>query len=99
MQSVSLTAQRYRRLSWLAISTANIFVLVAAAPAEAESRGSPTAVLFATFNVSLNRFNAVDLISDLSTPGNTQAQAVGRDHPADPARRGSPQRVRLRLGR
>lgn len=31
---------------------------------------------FATFNASLNRFNAGDLISDLSTPDNAQAQAV-----------------------
>ncbi len=71
-----MLAQRYRRLSWLAISTTISFILVAAAPAEVESRGGPTAVLFATFNASLNRFNAVDLISDLSTPGNAQAQAV-----------------------
>jgi hypothetical protein len=33
-------------------------------------------VRFATFNASLNRFNAGDLIGDLSTPGNAQAQAV-----------------------
>ncbi len=71
-----MRAQRYRRLPWLAISTTIIFVLFAAAPAEAESRGSPTAIRFATFNASLNRFNAVDLISDLSAPGNAQAQAV-----------------------
>ena len=76
MLSVRLLAQRYRRLPWLAISTTIIFVLVAAAPAEVESRGGPTAIRFATFNASLNRFNAVDLISDLSTPGNAQAQAV-----------------------
>ena len=33
-------------------------------------------VRFATFNASLNRFNAGDLISDLSTQANTQAQTV-----------------------
>ncbi|MDH3539045.1 MAG: ScyD/ScyE family protein [Acidimicrobiia bacterium] len=33
-------------------------------------------VRFATFNASLNRFNAGDLVSDLSTPDNTQAQAI-----------------------
>jgi hypothetical protein len=33
-------------------------------------------VRFATFNASLNRFNAGDLIADLSTPDNAQAQAV-----------------------
>jgi predicted extracellular nuclease len=33
-------------------------------------------VRFATFNVSLNRSNAGDLISDLSTPDNPQAKAI-----------------------
>jgi hypothetical protein len=36
----------------------------------------PKAVRFATFNASLNRFNAGDLRSDLSTPNNAQAAAV-----------------------
>lgn len=31
---------------------------------------------FATFNVALNRFNEGDLVNDLSTPDNAQAQAV-----------------------
>jgi len=39
-------------------------------------KGAPTPVRFATFNASLNRFNAGDLIADLSTPNNAQAQAV-----------------------
>ncbi|MGD9223901.1 MAG: CehA/McbA family metallohydrolase [Desulfobacteraceae bacterium] len=34
------------------------------------------AARFATFNASLNRYNAGDLIEDLSTPDNSQAQAV-----------------------
>jgi hypothetical protein len=33
-------------------------------------------VRFATYNASLNRFNAGDLIADLSTPNNAQAQTV-----------------------
>ncbi len=33
-------------------------------------------VRFSTFNASLNRFNEGDLVSDLSTPNNTQAQTV-----------------------
>jgi len=33
-------------------------------------------VRFATFNASLNRFNAGDLVTDLSTPNNAQAKAV-----------------------
>ncbi len=36
----------------------------------------PQSVRFATFNASLNRFNAGDLQSDLSTKGNAQAAAV-----------------------
>jgi hypothetical protein len=39
-------------------------------------KGAPTPVRFATFNASLNRFNAGDLIADLSTPDDEQAQAV-----------------------
>jgi hypothetical protein len=38
--------------------------------------GAPTPVRFATFNASLNRNNAGQLISDLSTPGNAQADTV-----------------------
>ncbi len=34
------------------------------------------AVRFATFNASLNRFNAGDLVSDLSTPNNPQAKTI-----------------------
>ena len=36
----------------------------------------PAEVRFATFNASLNRNNAGDLVRDLSTPGNAQAAAV-----------------------
>ena len=36
----------------------------------------PTPVRFATFNASLNRSNAGDLITDLSTPDNEQAQKI-----------------------
>ena len=36
----------------------------------------PGEVRFATFNASLNRANAGDLVRDLSTPGNAQAAAV-----------------------
>lgn len=36
----------------------------------------PEPVRFATFNASLNRFNAGDLVSDLSTPDNDQAKVI-----------------------
>ncbi len=48
--------------------------LLLAPPAEAN--GPPDPVRFATFNASLNRFNAGDLARDLSTPDNAQAKAV-----------------------
>jgi hypothetical protein len=38
--------------------------------------GKPEPVRFATFNASLNRNTAGQLIADLSTPGNVQAQTV-----------------------
>jgi len=49
----------------------------AAARVSADKPGAArNMVRFSTFNASLNRFNAGDLISDLSTPNNTQAQTV-----------------------
>ncbi len=48
--------------------------LLLASPAQA--KGPPDPVRFATFNASLNRFNAGDLARDLSTPDNAQAKAV-----------------------
>ncbi|MGO0575475.1 hypothetical protein [Ornithinimicrobium panacihumi] len=51
----------------------------AAVPAQAapEGKGAPDHdVRFATFNASLNRFNAGELTRDLSTGDNVQAQNV-----------------------
>jgi hypothetical protein len=50
-------------------------VVAVAIPAAAGGNGTAE-VRFATFNASLNRFNEGDLIADLSTPDNEQAQAV-----------------------
>jgi 3-phytase len=44
-----------------------------AAPA---SGSGPLTVRFATFNASLNRSDAGELVSDLSTPNNVQAKTV-----------------------
>lgn len=44
--------------------------------ASARGEQALTTVRFATFNASLNRFNAGDLVADLSTPDNAQAQTV-----------------------
>ena len=45
-------------------------LLVPSALAASPAKGAPTPVRFATFNASLNRFNAGDLIVDLSALGN-----------------------------
>ena len=52
-----------------------IALLVATIPATATG-ATPEPVRFATFNASLNRFNAGDLVSDLSTPDNAQAKVI-----------------------
>jgi hypothetical protein len=53
-----------------------LLVAMLVAPAALAGTGAPTPVRFATFNASLNRFNAGDLVNDLSTPDNVQAQTV-----------------------
>jgi hypothetical protein len=66
----------YKRINWIVIVlmlTVALAVPVGAAP---PSASEPLTVRFATFNASLNRFNAGDLVNDLSTPDNAQAQTV-----------------------
>ena len=65
------------------LATTVMTALAAPATATAEPAGDGPAkarkggdVRFATFNASLNRTNAGDLVRDLSTPGNAQAAAV-----------------------
>jgi 3-phytase len=53
-----------------------VIALLAPTALAQDPKGAPTAVRFATFNASLNRNNAGQLISDLSTPGNAQAQTI-----------------------
>ena len=53
-----------------------VLMLGMVASAQAGDEDDELIVRFATFNASLNRFNAGDLISDLSTPDNSQAKAV-----------------------
>lgn len=56
-----------------------VLALVLSVPvalAASREAGRPEPVRFATFNASLNRFNAGDLAADLSAPGNVQADAV-----------------------
>jgi hypothetical protein len=51
-------------------------IVVGALPAAAALEGRPVPVRFATFNASLNRNVAGQLVSDLSTPDNVQARTV-----------------------
>lgn len=52
-----------------------LLVLFTFSTVQASGHHTPT-VRFATFNASLNRFNAGDLVSDLLTPDNAQAQTI-----------------------
>jgi hypothetical protein len=62
-----------KRLSLLTIA-AMVVTLIPGVAGAHQSKNDE--VRFATFNASLNRFNAGDLIDDLSTPDDAQAQAV-----------------------
>lgn len=66
-----------RRIVFLFVVAALLAALaipLASAPRAALASGHT--LRFATFNASLNRFNAGDLINDLSTPNNAQAQTI-----------------------
>ena len=64
------------RLALVALAAALMVVSLAPVASAAGRSNRSTTATFATYNASLNRFNAGDLISDLSTPDNAQAQAV-----------------------
>jgi hypothetical protein len=69
----------YKRINWIVLAFVLILALavpVGAAPADAPDAKSPDVVRFATFNASLNRNFAGQLVSDLSTPNNVQAKTV-----------------------
>src|SRR5918996_897375 len=69
----------------VAAMLAGVAVAGAARAGDDGPRGKRDVVRFSTFNASLNRFNAGQLISDLSTPNNTQlkviAEIVQRNRP------------------
>ena len=50
--------------------------LVAAVPVQAGNLGGVDSIRFATFNASLNRFNAGALVTELASPGSAQPDAV-----------------------
>ena len=64
-----------RRLILAAISGLTLTALLAG-PGAIVAAKRPADVRFATFNASLNRFSAGQLVTDLSTPNNAQAKAV-----------------------
>lgn len=53
-----------------------IMALIAPTALAQEPKAEPTAVRFATFNASLNRFNAGDLATELSSPGSAQPDVI-----------------------
>jgi hypothetical protein len=75
-----MTGRRRPLTASATLGAAVIAATVAVAPgATAAPQGPAKAkqqVRVATFNASLNRFNAGDLVTDLATPGNAQAKAV-----------------------
>ncbi|HEX6269911.1 MAG TPA: endonuclease/exonuclease/phosphatase family protein [Anaerolineales bacterium] len=69
----------HKRINWIVIALVLILALavpVGAAPVDTPDDDSLNVVRFATFNASLNRNSAGQLVTDLSTPGNAQAQTV-----------------------
>ena len=69
----------HKKISWIAIVwmlTLALAMPVGAAPADTADAQGLAVVRFATFNASLNRNTAGQLVSDLSTPNNTQAKTV-----------------------
>lgn len=88
--TIDMTGFRIRKLSVLALAAATLAAGAALAPASASTTGGQPAaaesanrwgkpdvdVRFATFNASLNRGAEGELLADLSTPDNEQAQVI-----------------------
>lgn len=63
--------------TFLVISVLLLTLMLVAPGVQAQDpKGEPTPVRFATFNASLNRFNAGDLVNELSTPGSAQPDVI-----------------------
>jgi len=71
------TIRVFRRTAGIVAAAGIVLTTVTPAQAQdAEAAAEAGSVRFATFNASLNRFAAGQLITDLSTPGNVQASNV-----------------------
>lgn len=53
-----------------------VLLVIAVVPTSAQDRGKPQPIRFATFNASLNRSNAGDLVAELSSPGSDQPDVI-----------------------
>jgi 3-phytase len=63
--------------TFLLISVLLLTLMLVAPGVQAQDpKGAPTPVRFATFNASLNRFNAGDLVNELSAPGSPQPDVI-----------------------
>ncbi len=69
-----MITRRHRGLALTVVAVA-VLMVAGAAPVSA-GHGAPQTVRFATFNASLNRFNAGDLATELSSPGSAQPDTV-----------------------
>ena len=70
-----LSIKRKRTLTVISLVLL-IAMLIAPAALASSHTGKPTPVRFATFNASLNRFNAGDLAAELSAPGSPQPDTI-----------------------
>ncbi len=65
-----------KRVMTLVASSAMVLAMLPAVATAGGHDEAPATVRFATFNASLNRFNAGDLGAELAVPGSSQADAV-----------------------
>jgi hypothetical protein len=68
--------RRWRFVLVLAAAAALFAVALPAPASTSNGKSNAPTVRFSTFNASLNRFNAGDLIAELSVPGSAQPDAV-----------------------
>lgn len=72
---VNLSARQKRTFTIITLVLL-VAMLIAPAALAGDPKGAPTPVRFATFNASLNRFNAGDLATELSAPGSAQPDVI-----------------------
>ena len=72
-----MRTRRRFRLALVLAATASLLLAALPAPATTDKGNSQTsAVRFATFNASLNRFNEGDHAAELSNPGSAQPDTI-----------------------